>query len=112
MEEIYRACNAVTVLRDGAHVDTRQLAGTTEDDLVRMMVGRSVERFVPAHAGRPPGEELPEVLDLSTRILVLRGGRVVGELYRARATGERVLEMMAGIGGGGRAPAGAGSGKR
>ena len=39
--------------------------------------------------------ELPEVLNLSTRILVLRGGRVAGELTRAEATQEAVMRLMA-----------------
>jgi ABC-type sugar transport system ATPase subunit len=41
--------------------------------------------------------ELPELLALSSRILVLRGGRIVGEVSRAEATQERVLRMMAGL---------------
>jgi monosaccharide ABC transporter ATP-binding protein len=41
--------------------------------------------------------ELPELLNLATRILVLRGGRLVGALERAEATQERVLHQMAGV---------------
>ncbi len=41
--------------------------------------------------------ELPEVLNLSTRILVMREGRLVGELARDDATQERVLRLMAGV---------------
>ncbi|HEX6913469.1 MAG TPA: ATP-binding cassette domain-containing protein, partial [Longimicrobium sp.] len=41
--------------------------------------------------------ELPELLSLSSRILVLRGGRVAGELPRERATQDRLLRMMAGL---------------
>jgi ABC-type sugar transport system ATPase subunit len=41
--------------------------------------------------------ELPEVLNLSTRILVMREGRIVGEVSRADATQERVLRLMAGV---------------
>jgi ABC-type sugar transport system ATPase subunit len=41
--------------------------------------------------------ELPELLSLSSRILVLRGGRVAGELPRAQATQDRLLRMMAGL---------------
>ncbi len=44
--------------------------------------------------------ELPELLALSTRILVLRGGRVVGELPRGGATQDGLLRMMAGLGDG------------
>src|SRR5207237_435012 len=42
--------------------------------------------------------EVPEVLNLATRILVLREGRLMGELPRAWATQERVLHLMAGTG--------------
>jgi ABC-type sugar transport system ATPase subunit len=42
--------------------------------------------------------ELPEVLTLSERILVLRDGRLVGELPRAAATQESLMRMMAGLG--------------
>jgi ABC-type sugar transport system ATPase subunit len=40
--------------------------------------------------------ELPELINLSTRILVLRNGRVVGEVARAAATQEGLLRMMTG----------------
>ncbi|HEY1628449.1 MAG TPA: sugar ABC transporter ATP-binding protein [Tepidisphaeraceae bacterium] len=41
--------------------------------------------------------ELPEVLNLSTRIIVMRGGRIVGQVPRADATQETVLRLMAGV---------------
>ena len=41
--------------------------------------------------------ELPEVLTLAERIIVLREGRLVGELPRAEATQESLLRMMAGL---------------
>ena len=41
--------------------------------------------------------ELPELLGLSSRVLVLREGRLVGELPRVEATQERVMRLMAGI---------------
>jgi ABC-type sugar transport system ATPase subunit len=42
--------------------------------------------------------ELPEVLTLSQRILVLRAGRVVGEVPQAQATQDGLLRLMAGLG--------------
>ncbi|PYP78399.1 MAG: D-xylose ABC transporter ATP-binding protein [Gemmatimonadetes bacterium] len=42
--------------------------------------------------------ELPEVISLSDRIVVLRSGRVAGELSRREATEDSVLRLMAGIG--------------
>jgi ABC-type sugar transport system ATPase subunit len=41
--------------------------------------------------------ELPEVLALSSRILVMREGRLVGEVPHAQATQDRILRLMAGI---------------
>ena len=41
--------------------------------------------------------ELPELLSLSTRILVLRAGRLVGEVAAAGATQDGLLRLMAGI---------------
>ncbi|HEX6740152.1 MAG TPA: sugar ABC transporter ATP-binding protein [Vicinamibacteria bacterium] len=41
--------------------------------------------------------ELPELLSLSTRILVLRAGRVAGEVAREQATEESVMRLMAGV---------------
>jgi ABC-type sugar transport system ATPase subunit len=41
--------------------------------------------------------ELPELLSLSSRILVLRAGRLVGEVAAAEATQDGLLRLMAGI---------------
>jgi ABC-type sugar transport system ATPase subunit len=40
--------------------------------------------------------ELPEILGMSDRILVMRDGRLVGEMPRAAATEERLVGMAAG----------------
>lgn len=41
--------------------------------------------------------ELPEVINLSTRILVMREGQIAGELSREQASQEAVLRLMAGV---------------
>lgn len=41
--------------------------------------------------------ELPEVLNLSSRIIVLREGRMAGELRREQCTQESVMRLMAGV---------------
>jgi ABC-type sugar transport system ATPase subunit len=41
--------------------------------------------------------ELPEVINLSTRILVMRDGSIAGELSREKANQESVLRLMAGV---------------
>ena len=41
--------------------------------------------------------ELPEVMNLSRRILVMRQGRVAGELVRAEFSQPALMRLMAGI---------------
>jgi ribose transport system ATP-binding protein len=41
--------------------------------------------------------ELPEILTLSDRILVLRAGKLVGEISRSAATQDKLLRLMAGL---------------
>jgi ABC-type sugar transport system ATPase subunit len=50
------------------------------------------------HAILMISSELPEVLNLSTRVIVMRNGRLVANLDRSEATAERVLKMMTGCG--------------
>jgi rhamnose transport system ATP-binding protein len=50
LEEVFRLCQRVTVLRDGRLVLSSELAGLTADDLVRAMVGRRLEDHVPTEA--------------------------------------------------------------
>jgi ABC-type sugar transport system ATPase subunit len=51
-----------------------------------------------AHAGIPIlmiSSDLPEVLALADRILVMRHGRITGELTRAEATEEKIMHLAA-----------------
>jgi ribose transport system ATP-binding protein len=41
--------------------------------------------------------EMPEILNLSTRILVFRAGHIVGELPRADASQDALMRLMAGV---------------
>ncbi len=41
--------------------------------------------------------ELPEILAMSDRVLVMREGRLVAELMRREATQERVIQAAAGV---------------
>jgi ribose transport system ATP-binding protein len=45
--------------------------------------------------------ELPEILAMSDRVLVMQGGRVRGELDRSEATQERIMHLATGSNGGG-----------
>ncbi len=60
LEEVFEICQRVTVLRDGRHVLTSDLAGLSSDDLVRAMVGRDVPKRA-ASGARQPGTEVLRV---------------------------------------------------
>ncbi|MFF7091963.1 sugar ABC transporter ATP-binding protein [Streptomyces rubradiris] len=47
LQEILAICQQVTTLRDGARIATEPLAGMTEDDLIRRMVGRDLAELYP-----------------------------------------------------------------
>ncbi len=47
LQEIFDLCDRVTVLRDGERVATLDTSATTEDELVRLMVGRAVANDYP-----------------------------------------------------------------
>jgi rhamnose transport system ATP-binding protein len=47
LEELYTLADRVTVLRDGAYVDTKPMKDVTRDDLIRMMVGRTITNLFP-----------------------------------------------------------------
>lgn len=84
MPEIFRLCDAVTVLRDGRHVVTAPTATFDEATLVQRMIGRRLEQYFPAHARQPPGEEVLRVTGLTSRgkfrdvSFTLHAGEVVG----------------------------------
>lgn len=45
LEEIFRVCDTVTVLKDGRYVDTLPTKDTDEDQLISLMVGRKIEEM-------------------------------------------------------------------
>ena len=56
LEEVFAICQTVTVMRDGKHVLTSDLAGLSANDLVRAMVGRDLAERPPEAAGATVGE--------------------------------------------------------
>jgi ABC-type sugar transport system ATPase subunit len=66
MDEIFRVCDTITVLRDGKHVATEPIAQTNRDRLIRQMVGREVLMKRPKHLDLEPGEEILRVENLTS----------------------------------------------
>jgi ribose transport system ATP-binding protein len=83
LDEIRRVCDSYTVLRDGETVASGPLAGTTEPQLVSLMVGRSIDELYPT-VPHTPGEVLLTVSNLSGSTkpknvtLDLRRGEILG----------------------------------
>ncbi|NQV27312.1 MAG: sugar ABC transporter ATP-binding protein [Rhodopirellula sp.] len=50
LDEIFAICNRVTVLRDGAHIDTQPIEELTRETLIELMVGRKLENEFPTRA--------------------------------------------------------------
>jgi rhamnose transport system ATP-binding protein len=93
LEEVFAICTRVTVMRDGSHVLTSDLAGLTAADLVRAMVGRELAERPPEAAGAQPGDPVLVVERLT------REGVFTGISFTVRS-GEIVA--LAGLVGSGR----------
>ena len=50
LPEIFSQCDTISVLRDGRHVASMPVTQTTPDDVVRLMIGRTFEQYLPRHA--------------------------------------------------------------
>jgi rhamnose transport system ATP-binding protein len=64
LEELFELADRVTVLRDGSYVGTRLMQDITRDDLIRMMVGRTITNLFPKQ-DVPAGEVILKVEHLT-----------------------------------------------
>ena len=84
MEEIFRLCDSITVLRDGRHVVTELVSATHRERVIQQMIGRDVATHSPQHLEKSLGNELLRVEDLSSPgkfdgvSFTLRAGEVLG----------------------------------
>lgn len=46
LDELFAVCDKVTILRDGCHIKTLDIANTNEEEMIRLMVGRCVTNLV------------------------------------------------------------------
>jgi ABC-type sugar transport system ATPase subunit len=103
MEEIFRLCDTVTVLRDGRHVATQPTASLDERALVQMMIGRALEEYFPQHVKAPPGAELLRVDGLSSPgkfadvSFAVKAGEVVGFAGLVGAGRSEVAQAVFGL---------------
>src|SRR4029079_2789517 len=85
MQEIFRLCDTITVLREGRHVATRPVESIDEAALVQLMIGRRLEEYLPVETtATGGGGEVLRVAELSSPRkfadigFSVRAGEVVG----------------------------------
>jgi ribose transport system ATP-binding protein len=96
LEEVFELADRVTVLRDGNLVGTRNIADTNENELVALMINRSIDQIY--HKEQVPfGELLLETRGLSGKgfedvSITVRRGEIVG-LYGLIGAGRSEFAM-------------------
>jgi ribose transport system ATP-binding protein len=83
LKEIFAVGDRVTVLRDGYIVGTREVTSTNVEELIRLMVGRTIAEQIPKREV-PIGDEVLEVEGVARRgvldpiSLSVRSGEILG----------------------------------
>lgn len=107
MDEIFRICDRVTVMRDGRVVATRPINETNPPEVIHLMTGRDLQHVYPPRAAPLRDDLLLSVRDLTTSKIRgvnfdLRAGEILGvaglngsgrtELLRALMGIDRLLD--------------------
>ena len=103
MDEIFRLCDTVTVLRDGRHVATQRIGSVDRAELIQMMIGRRLDEYFPAHVNVEAGEELLRVEHLSSPpafhdvSFSVRAGEVLGFAGLVGAGRSEIAQALFGL---------------
>ncbi|MFU8888498.1 MAG: sugar ABC transporter ATP-binding protein [Trueperaceae bacterium] len=99
LEEVFRIADRVTVLRDGRLVGTRVVADTTPEEIVQLMVGKSVRRYQrsPRETGEALGTFEAAGPGLEPLSIALEAGEVVGLAGVIGSGRERILPTLFGL---------------
>jgi len=83
LEEVFRIANEVTILKDGQLVGTKPIKDLSRGELVKMMVGRTLEEVFPVSFNQL-GNPVIQVEEISTKTILnqvsfnLREGEILG----------------------------------
>ena len=103
LEEVFRLCDTITVLRDGRHVATRPASTLDTASLVELMIGRTLAEYFPSHLSGALGEARLRVEHLSTPegvhdvSLSVHAGEVVGLAGLVGAGRSELARAVAGL---------------
>ncbi|WP_252912384.1 sugar ABC transporter ATP-binding protein [Aliihoeflea aestuarii] len=101
-DEIYRIADNYTVFRDGEMVGEGALAQTSQDAIVRMMVGRAVDQIFPARTPNIGGplltvSGLSHPTEFDNVSFELREGEILGFYGLVGAGRSEVMQAVAGL---------------
>ncbi|MGL5662186.1 MAG: galactose/methyl galactoside ABC transporter ATP-binding protein MglA [Cetobacterium sp.] len=104
MEEIKEICDDITILRDGQWVTTTSLEGLSTDEIISMMVGRSLTQRFPEKTNIPEevvlqvesltAKNQPSIKDVSFE---LRKGEILGVAGLVGSKRTDIVETIFGI---------------
>jgi ribose transport system ATP-binding protein len=101
MEEIFKVCDRISVLRDGHFIGERLIRDTNFNEIVKLMVGRELHERFPARTVAPGAVRL-QVEDLSDERnshinFNVRAGEVLGIAGLMGAGRSRVVKTLFGV---------------
>ncbi|MCK3655922.1 sugar ABC transporter ATP-binding protein [Pasteurellaceae bacterium Macca] len=104
MDEIFKICDEITILRDGKWIDTQKVKDCTMDSIVAMMVGRELTQRFPPKTNTPKevilqvknltAKNQPSIQDVSFE---LRKGEILGIAGLVGAKRTDIVETIFGI---------------
>ncbi|MFZ7187811.1 galactose/methyl galactoside ABC transporter ATP-binding protein MglA [Avibacterium avium] len=104
MDEIFKICDEITILRDGKWINTVPVKGSTMDEIVAMMVGRELTQRFPEKTNQPQEVILevehltalnqPSIQDVSFQ---LRKGEILGIAGLVGAKRTDIVETIFGV---------------
>ena len=101
LEELFRICDRITVMRDGERVGTVSTEKTNRNELIKMMVGRTLDEYY-IHTERPLGDRVLEAKHIRGKSVkdgsfFLRKGEILGFAGLIGSGRSELMKSMIGI---------------